>query len=53
MPQQQTSHPTIFVGIDNARGTGLVMRSLDGDREAAASIAQMLAQTAVREAVIV
>jgi glutamate synthase (NADPH/NADH) small chain len=39
----QTSHPRIFAGGDNVRGADLVVRAVYDGREAAASIAQMLA----------
>ncbi|HEX7732828.1 MAG TPA: glutamate synthase small subunit, partial [Rhodanobacter sp.] len=41
---QQTSHPRIFAGGDNVRGADLVVRAVYDGREAAASIARMLAQ---------
>ncbi len=47
----QTSHPQIFAGGDNVRGADLVVRAVYDGREAAGSIAQMLAQASVRQAV--
>lgn len=40
---QQTSHPRIFAGGDGVRGADLVVRAVHDGREAAASIARMLA----------
>ncbi|TCV96092.1 glutamate synthase (NADPH/NADH) small chain [Luteibacter rhizovicinus] len=39
----QTSHPNIFAGGDNVRGADLVVRAVYDGREAAGSIARMLA----------
>jgi glutamate synthase (NADPH/NADH) small chain len=39
----QTSHPQVFAGGDNVRGADLVVRAVYDGREAAASIARMLA----------
>lgn len=43
----QTSHPRIFAGGDNVRGADLVVRAVYDGREAAASIARLLATTTV------
>ena len=42
----QTSHPRIFAGGDNVRGADLVVRAVYDGREAAASIALILAKEA-------
>jgi glutamate synthase (NADPH/NADH) small chain len=39
----QTGHPQVFAGGDNMRGADLVVRAVHDGREAAGSIAQMLA----------
>jgi glutamate synthase (NADPH) small chain len=46
---QQTSNPRIFAGGDNVRGADLVVRAVYDGREAAASIATLLAKTSTRE----
>jgi len=43
----QTSNPRVFAGGDNVRGADLVVRAVHDGREAAASIATMLAADAV------
>jgi hypothetical protein len=40
----QTGHPKIFAGGDNMRGADLVVRAVHDGREAAGSIARMLAE---------
>ncbi|HMH67306.1 MAG TPA: FAD-dependent oxidoreductase [Pinirhizobacter sp.] len=47
----QTSHPRIFAGGDNVRGADLVVRAVHDGREAAGSIARMLADTPVAQPV--
>ena len=43
----QTTHPRVFAGGDNVRGADLVVRAAHDGREAAKSIATMLAGTAM------
>jgi glutamate synthase (NADPH/NADH) small chain len=45
----QTDHPHVFAGGDNMRGADLVVRAVHDGREAAASIARMLAEADVRK----
>jgi glutamate synthase (NADPH) small chain len=47
----QTSNPRIFAGGDNVRGADLVVRAVYDGREAAGSIASMLANVAVKSTV--
>ncbi|MDE3210443.1 MAG: FAD-dependent oxidoreductase [Pseudomonadota bacterium] len=42
----QTGHPRVFAGGDNMRGADLVVRAVHDGREAAASIARVLAEPA-------
>jgi len=46
---QQTSNPRIFAGGDNVRGADLVVRAVYDGREAATSIATLLAKKPARE----
>lgn len=45
----QTDHPHVFAGGDNMRGADLVVRAVHDGREAAASIARMLAEAQVQK----
>ncbi|WP_448102639.1 FAD-dependent oxidoreductase [Luteibacter jiangsuensis] len=47
----QTSHPRVFAGGDNVRGADLVVRAVYDGREAAASIARLLATKEKRSTV--
>ncbi len=49
----QTGHPKVFAGGDNMRGADLVVRAVHDGREAAKSIAQMLASADIPEAAAV
>lgn len=48
----QTSHPKIFAGGDNVRGADLVVRAVYDGREAAKSIAGMLAGASLKAAAV-
>ncbi len=47
----QTSNPRVFAGGDNVRGADLVVRAVYDGREAAASIARLLATKETRNTV--